>query len=137
MIPCVSGKCILSACTVRRFFPLSAVAVERVRWMNSSFGGVMFVVTDISSLSRRFRRRGNGRGLLLDRLDQSGVADLALPVRVDEPAAFLRPPTTRFVIRLRVRDALQLRFLLAADVAPVLAARLELTAGRRRDEVRW
>src|SRR5437867_5987086 len=116
MIACVSGKFILSACTVRRFFPLAGVAVERLRWMNSSFGGVMFVVTDISTLSRRFRR-GDGRGLLLDRLDESCVADLALPVRVDEPAAFLRPPTTRFVIRLRVRDALQLRFLLASVFA--------------------
>src|SRR5438093_11300781 len=102
MIPCVSGKCILSACTVRRFFPLSAVAVERLRWMNSSFGGVMFVVTAISSLSRRFRR-GDGRGLLLDRFDQSRVADLAPPVRVDEPSSFLRTPAPRPGTWLRFR----------------------------------
>src|SRR5713226_334235 len=136
MIPCVSGKCILSAVTVRRFFPLSALAVERLRWMYSSFGGVMFVVTAISSLSRRFRR-GDGRGLLLDRLQDAGVADLVLPVRVDEPAALLCAPAARLVIGLRVRDVLQLRFLLATDVVPVLAARLELAARRRRDEVRW
>jgi hypothetical protein len=61
MIPCVSGKCILSASTVRRFLPLSIVAVDRLRWMNSSFGGVVFVVTVISSRSWwRFWRRGDG-----------------------------------------------------------------------------
>src|SRR2546427_2640563 len=135
MIPCVSGKCILSACTVRRFIPLSAVAVERLRWMNSSFGGVMFVVTAISSLPRRVRRR-DGRGLLLDRLEESRVADLALPIRVDEPPALLRAPAPRLVIGLRVRYPFQLRLLLAADIAPVLAARLELAAWRRGDEVR-
>src|SRR5437773_2900379 len=135
MIPCVSGKCILSACTVRRFIPLSAVAVERLRWMNSSFGGVMFVVTAISSLPRRFRRR-DGRGLLLDRLEESRVADLALPIRVDEPPALLCTPAPRLVIGLRVRYPFQLRLLLAADVPAVLAAALELAAWRRSDEVR-
>src|SRR5258706_8066191 len=136
MIPCVSGKCILSAVTLRRFFPLSAVAVERLRWMNSSFGAVVFVVTAISSLSRRFRR-GDGRGLLLDRLEQSGVADLVLPVRVDEPSALLGTPAARLVIGLGVWDVLQLRFLLVAHVAAVLAARRALAPRRRRDEVRW
>src|SRR6185295_2512163 len=137
MIPCVSGKCILRACTLRRFFPLSMVAVERLRWMNSSLGGVVFVVTDISSRSWwRFWRRGDGCGLLLDRLEQPGVADLALPVRVDEPAALLSTPAARLVIGLGARDVLQLRLFLLAHVTAVLAARLELAPWRRRDEVR-
>src|SRR6266542_6903817 len=135
MIPCVSGKCILSASTVRRFFPLSAVAVERLRWMNSSFGGVVFVVTAMSSFSWRFGGRGDGRGLLLDRLEESGVADLMLPIRVDEPSAFLSTPAARLVIGLGVRDVLELRFLLVAHVMAVLAARLELASRWRGDEV--
>src|ERR1700704_3726935 len=130
MIPCVSGKCILSAETVRRLLPLSAVAVERLRWMNSSFGGVVFVVTAISSPSRRFRR-GDGRGLLLDHLEHVRVADLTTPVRVHEPPALLRPPAPRLVVGLGVRNVLELGLLLLAHVTAVLAARLELAARRR------
>src|SRR5439155_4120037 len=140
MIPCVSGKCIFSAETSRRLLPLSAVAVLRCRSMKPPgvvvLGGVC--VTVISSPSRALRRRLR-RGLPLDLLDDAHVADLAAPVGVDEPAAarhVLRPPAVRLVIGLRVGDVLKLRLLLLADVAAVLAARLELAAARRRDEVR-
>src|SRR5438046_429353 len=64
------------------------------------------------------------------------AAGLALPIRVDEPPALLCTPAPRLVIGLRVRYPFQLRLLLAADVAPVLAAGLELAAWRRGDEVR-
>src|SRR5687767_9044766 len=108
MIACVSGKCIFSADTVRRLLPLPAVAAERLRWMNSSFGGV---VTLISSRSWwwRFRRRGGGSGghgggLLLDLLEDPRVADLTAPVSVDGPPALLRTPAARLVVRLGVGD---------------------------------
>src|SRR3954465_6672473 len=139
MIPWVSGKCILSACTSRRFRPLSAVAVLFERWMNPP-GVVGFsggcVVSAISSLPRRVGR-GLGRGLLLDRLDHARVADLLAEVRVDEPAATgnrLRAPAARLVIGFCLRDVDQLWLALAADVAAVLAARLELASDRRLDQ---
>src|SRR5207244_2670608 len=124
----------------RRLLPLPAVAVLRCRSMKPpGVEGVVGVcVTVISSLSRTFRR-GLRRGLPLDLLDHARVADLAAPVSVDEPAAsrhVLRPPAARLVIGLRVGDVLEFRLLLLADVAAVLAARLELAAARRRDEVR-
>src|SRR5207302_2367418 len=75
------------------------------------------------------------RDLLLDLLDDARVADLAAPVGVHEPAALLRAPAARVVVGLGARDVLQLGLLLAADVAPVLAAGLETAARRRRDEV--
>src|SRR6267143_4829351 len=109
MIPCVSGKCILSAVTVRRLLPLSAVAVERLRCMNSSFGGVVFVVTAISSPSRRFRC--DGRGLLLDHLEDVRVADLMTPVRVDQPTTLLCTPAPRLMVGLGVRNVLELGLL--------------------------
>src|SRR5215210_8416336 len=144
MIPWVSGKCIFRAWTVRRLLPLSARAVERLRWMNSSFGGGVFVVTAMSSPSWRSGRRGrrgggrrrHRRSLFLDRLEETRVADLVPPVRIDEPPALLRTPATGFVVGLRLRNVLELRFLLAADVTAVLAAWLELAPRRRRDEVR-
>src|SRR5438445_12280877 len=123
MIPCVSGKCILSAVTSSRLLPLPATAVLRSRLMNSSCGCVVSV---ISSLPRRLGR-GLGRRLALDLLDHARVTGLAAPVRADQPAAagdVLRSPAAGFVVWLGVRDARELRLLLAADVAPVLAARL-------------
>src|SRR5437870_9487188 len=135
MIPCVSGKCILSAVTSSRLRPLPATAVLRSRLMNSSCGSVVMV---ISSFSRRIGRR-LGRHLLLDLLEQTRVADLLAPVGLDQPAAtrsVLGAPAPRLVIRLRVRDRPELRLLLLADVAAVLAARLELAARRRGDQVR-
>src|SRR5712691_9265410 len=119
MIPCVSGKCILSAATSRRLRPLPATAVERLRWTNSSLGAVGGGVTAMS-LASRCVRRGHGRGLLLDLFDDAGVADLFSPVRVDEPPARLRPPAARLVVRLRVRDMHELGLLLTADVPAVL-----------------
>src|SRR5437762_1350474 len=127
MIPCVSGKCILRAVTSRRLFPLPAVAVLRWRSMNPPgvdgvCGGVC--VTVLSSLPRTF---GLGRGLSLDLFDHARVTDLAPEVRVDKPAAagnVLRAPAACLVIGLRVRDADELGLFLAADVSPVLAARL-------------
>src|SRR5207248_1353630 len=95
-------------------------------------------VTVISLLPGTFGRRLR-RGLPLDLLDHTRVADLATEVGVDEPAAArdaLRAPAARLVIGLRVRDALELGLLVLADVAAVLAARLELATHRRRDEVR-
>src|SRR5512135_2148821 len=85
-------------------------------------------VTAISSLPRRLVR-GLGRGRLLDLFDRARVADLATPVGVDQPAAarhVLRAPAAGLVVRLRARDALELGLLLLADVAAVLAPRLEL-----------
>src|SRR6185503_2461413 len=106
MIPCVSGKCILRACTSRRFRPLSATAVLRPRWMNSSFGCVGVVWDIVTSSLSRSLGRGLRRRLLLDLLDDAGIADLAAPVGVDEPSAasdLLRAPAPRLVIGLRVR----------------------------------
>src|SRR5216683_5170522 len=119
MIPCVSGKCILSAATSSRFRPLPAVAVLRSRWMNWSCAAGAFVLTLIASLPGGVRRR-LGRRLLLDLVEHARVADLATPVRLDEPSAargVLRAPAARFVIGLRVRDRAELRLLLLADVA--------------------
>src|SRR6267142_618489 len=118
MIPCVSGKCILSPLTSRRFRPLPATAVLRLRWTNSSFGAVVFVLTLIPLLPRRVGRRLRRR-FLLDLLEHARVADLFAPVGLDQPPAagdVLGPPAARLVIGFR--------------------ARLELAAGRRRDEVR-
>src|SRR5436190_13014546 len=134
MIPCVSGKCILSAPTSRRLRPLPATAVLRSRLMNSSCG---CVVTLISSFSRRVRR-GLARDLLLDLIQQMRVADLLAPVGLDEPAAaggVLCAPAARLVIGLRVRHGREVGLLLFADVPAVLAARLELAARWRRDQV--
>src|SRR5207237_4337330 len=97
-------------------------------------GGVC--VTVMSSHSRSF---GLGRGLPLDLLDHARVTHLAPEVCVDKPPTaghVLRTPAARLVIRLRVRDTDELGLLLAADVAPVLAARLGLAADGRLDEVR-
>src|SRR5207249_9886320 len=110
MMPCVRGKCMLSAPTSRRFRPLPAAAVLRSRLMNSSCG---CVVTVISSFSRRVRR-GLARDLLLDLLQQMRVADLLAPVGLDEPAAarsVLGAPAARLVVRLRVRYRLELGLL--------------------------
>src|SRR6267142_6186327 len=138
MIPCVSGKCILSPLTSRRFRPLPATAVLRLRWTNSSFGAVVFVLTLIPLLPRRVGRRLRRR-FLLDLLEHARVADLFAPVGLDQPPAagdVLGPPAARLVIGFRARHDHELRIFLPADLAAVLAARLELAAGRRRDEVR-
>src|SRR6266481_9997076 len=118
MIPCVSGKCILSPLTSRRFRPLPATAVLRLRWTNSSFGAVVFVLTLISSSPRRVGRR-LGRRFLLDLLEHARVADLFAPVGLDQPAAagdLLRAPAARLVVGLRARHDHELRVLLPADV---------------------
>src|SRR4029077_8641174 len=142
MIPCVSGKCIFSALTSRRFFPLSMVAVLRIRTKSGS-AGFFVVVTAISAPLHRGRRRHVAglrlgrklRDFLLDLFDDAHVADLFVPVRVDEPSTLLRAPAPSFVVGFGVRDVHELRFLLAADVAPVLATRLESATRRRRDQV--
>src|SRR5258707_10960251 len=140
MIPCVSGKCILRAFTSRRFLPLSNVAVERLRWMNWSSCTVMAIsLRARRRLARRFDALHLGRQVRdfhLDRLERLQVPDVPAPVGVREPAALLRPEAARLVVGLRVRDVPELRDLLRADLAPVLAARLEAAAGWRRDEVR-
>src|SRR5207237_7922832 len=59
-----------------------------------------------------------------------------VPVGVREPAALLRAPAPRLVVRLGVRDVHELWLFLAAHIAPVLATRFEPAAGRRRDQVR-
>src|SRR5438105_2996746 len=144
MIPCVSGKCIFKALTSRRFLPLPAVAVLRAL-VYSPVPGVTAISLPLVDRRRRRRRRprtgrgaleGHLRDLLLDLFDHTGVADLAVPIGVDEPAALLRPPAARLVVGLGIGDVPQLRLLLLADVSPVLAARLEAASRRRRDEVR-
>src|SRR5919204_456140 len=129
MIPWVSGKCILRAFTSSRFLPLSALAVLRDR-TNSGSEGLVGVVTAISAplvglLGRRrwrwrlavgLRLPRQLRDLLLDLLEDARVADLTPPVRVDEPPTTLRTPAAGFVVGLGVRDVLERRLLLAADV---------------------
>src|SRR5438477_1920566 len=143
MIPWVSGKCILRAFTSSRFLPLSNVAVDRLRWMNWS------CCTAIALLlrARRWRRRlaagldalhlGRQVGDLgFDRLELLDAAHVPAPVGVREPATLLGAEAPGLVIGLRVRDVLELRDLFRADLAAVLATRLEAAARRRRDEVR-
>src|SRR2546426_7472381 len=144
MIPCVSGKCIFSALTSRRFRPLPAVAVLRIRSSSGVAGGVVTAISaPLIRLLREQRRRGfpvrlrrlgrQLRDLLLDLFEHSRIPYLAPPVRVHEPATFLSTPAPRLVIGLRVRDVLQLRLLLAAYVTAVLAAPLVAAPRGGRD----
>src|SRR5437762_5947190 len=114
MIPCVSGKCIFSAFTSSRFLPLSNVAVERLRWMNSSFCTVMSLsLWARRGLARRFdalHLGGQVRDFHLDRLERLQVPDVPPPVRAHEPTTLLGAPAACLVIRLRVRDVLELRW---------------------------
>src|SRR5256885_1541380 len=61
MIPCVSGKCILSALTSRRFLPLSKVAVLRTRTMSGSPGFVGVFTAISAPLTSRPPRVGHLR----------------------------------------------------------------------------
>src|SRR5260221_1815710 len=138
MIPCFNGKCIFSADTSRRLRPLPATAVLRLRWTNSSFGAVVFVLTLISSSPRRVGRR-LGRRFLLDLLEHARVADLFAPVGLDQPPAagdVLGPPAARLVIGFRARHDHELRIFLPPDLAAVLAAWLQRSAVMARYVVR-
>src|SRR6266550_1983025 len=96
MIPCVSGKCIFRALTSSRFLPLSNVAVERLRWMNSSGCTVMSLsLWARRGLARRFDALHLGRQVRdfhLDRLELGDAANVPAPIRAHEPAAFLGTP---------------------------------------------
>src|SRR5439155_6181417 len=86
-------------------------------------------------LGRADRVHRQLRDLLLDLLDDPRVADLTAPVGVDEPTALLGAPAARLVVGLGVRDVLELRLLLAADLPAVLATRLEPAARWWGDEI--
>src|SRR5438309_3692099 len=116
MIPCVRGKCILSAFTSSRFRPLSAVAVLRMR-TNSGLAGVTAIWSPLAHRRRGWRHLGlrcahrldrQLRDLLFDLFEHSYVPDLAAPVGVDEPTTRLRAPAARLVIGLGVGNRLEL-----------------------------
>src|SRR5690349_10823030 len=105
MIPWVSGKCILSAFTSRRLFPLSKVAVERLRWMKLSCCtaiplALLLLGRVLGQLHALHLWRQVG-DLRLDRLELRDAADVTPPVGRHEPAAFLGAEAAGLVVGLR------------------------------------